>query len=196
MMTSSFCLPTKGLVDLADLDRITEILTKQKPQGMQSLKMPGFIAVSTDLLGSDHIGTVANDLLLGASSLVKKVADSIANVNSVGNSIANVNSVAAALLVISAVNNNKTNINTVATSISNVNIVGGDIANVNAVAGIDAEVTSGWQDCSRYAALYANWDRLPSRRMRPNKRHTCENSDTYFPTQKAVNDGLNLTMAK
>lgn len=120
---------------LADLDRITEILHEAETARDAILENAGFIAVSTDLLGSDHIGTVATDLLLGASSLVKKVADSIANVNSVGDSIANVNSVAAALLVISAVNNNKTNINAVAGNATNINAVNANKTNIDAVAG-------------------------------------------------------------
>ena len=307
---------------LADLDRITEILHEAETARDAILENAGFIAVSTDLLGSDHIGTVANDLLLGVSSLVKKVADSIANVNSVGNSIANVNSVAAALLVISAVNNNKTNIdavagneadidvvaadlnlgvaskikivaedkanidavaanktniNTVAGDITNVNAVAGNKTNIdavagnatninavndnktniNAVAGINADITTlaGISDdvevlaiqsveiqsladraakidalhdkiaemdalygrtaaidalyarvskidalnarTTEIDALYAELGQIAAKENAANKKTTLvENSDTYFPTQKAVNLGLNRTMAE
>jgi hypothetical protein len=262
---------------LADLDRITEILHEAETARDTILENDGFIAVSTDLLGSDYIGTVANDLLLGASSLVKKVADSISNVNAVGDSIANVNSVAEALLVITAVNNNKPNINTVATSISNVNIVGGDIANVNAVAGnktnidavnanktnidavaginMDVSTVAGISNdveilaslsveiqalADRVAkidalhdkiaemdalygrtaeidalyarvskidalnartteidALYAQLSTIAEKENLSNKKSTlAENSETYYPNQKAVNDGLDTKTSK
>ena len=267
---------------LADLDRITEILHEAETARDAILENAGFIAVSTDLLGSDHIGTVANDLLLGASSLVKKVADSIANVNSVGNSIANVNSVAAALLVISAVNNNKTNINAVATNEADIDVVAADLnlgvaskikivaedkanidavaankTNINTVAGINADITTlaGISDdvevlailsveiqaladraakidalhdkiaemdalygrtaeidalyarvskidalnarTTEIDALYAELGQIAVKENTANKKTTLvENSDTYFPTQKAVNLGLNRTMAE
>lgn len=119
------------------------------------LNDPGFIAVSTDLLGDDDIGTVADNIagvaavasdLLGADNIgtvaanlngsdtIGEVAGSIANVNAVGGDIANVNIVATNIANVNAVAGNASNINTVAGDIADVVAVAGSIANVNIVA--------------------------------------------------------------
>lgn len=115
----------------------------------------GFIAVSTDLLGDDDIGTVADSISsvntvagdlggdndigtvatdLAGSDTIGTVAGSIANVNSVGGSISNVNTVAGSISNINAVAADATDIGTVATSIADVNTVAADIADVSTVA--------------------------------------------------------------
>lgn len=115
----------------------------------------GFIAVSTDLLGDDDIGTVADSISsvntvagdlsgdndigtvatdLAGSDTIGTVAGSIANVNSVGGSISNVNTVAGSISNINAVAGDATDIGTVAASIADVNTVAADIADVSTVA--------------------------------------------------------------
>lgn len=132
------------------------------------LQDTGFIAVSTDLQAtpskietvSDNLGAnqavsvVADDLNLGTSSLVKKVADDIANVNLVGPSIANVNTVAPQLtptgdvtVVADDLNDPSSNIEAVAGAITNVDNVGNNIAVINAVSqqigtGLDVTVVA------------------------------------------------------
>ena len=63
--------------------------------------------VATNLTGSNTVGTVAADLVLGINSTVKKTGDNIASVVAVAHDINNVNSVAG----------NSANINSVATTI-------------------------------------------------------------------------------
>lgn len=63
--------------------------------------------VATNLTGSNTVGIVAADLVLGINSTVKKTADNIASVVTVAHDINNVNSVA----------DNSANINSVATTI-------------------------------------------------------------------------------
>jgi hypothetical protein len=61
-------------------------------------------------LNKTNIDTVANDLALGASSNVKKVADAIANVDAVGAAITDVTNVAAKLTEIDSVADNMTSV--------------------------------------------------------------------------------------
>lgn len=100
----------------------------------------GFVAVSTDLLGDDNIGTVA---------------DSIANVNAVALNETNINAVATDLLgddnigtvatnitEVVAVGTNITNVLNVDANESNINAAVANEANINIVAGIAAAVST------------------------------------------------------
>ncbi len=79
-----------------------------------------------------NVDTVATDLQLGATSLIKKTSDNILNVNAVAGNETNIN----------AVNANKTNIDAVAGNSANINNVAGNKTNVDIVAGINSAIST------------------------------------------------------
>jgi hypothetical protein len=98
-----------------------------------------------------------------------------------------IGTVAAALAIITAVNNNSANINTVA----------GISVAVTTVAGKETEITALGARTTEIDALYAELDQIAVKENAANKKTTLsEDSDTYFPTQQAVNEGLDQTMAE
>jgi hypothetical protein len=113
--------------------------------------------VTTVATSISAVNAVATDLGLGASSLIKIVADNIAYVTSVAN----------------------------------------NITNVNTVAGLNTEITALGARTTEIDALYAQLSTIAEKENLSNKKSTLsENSEIYYPNQKAVNDGLNLTMAE
>jgi len=97
----------------------------------------GFVAVSTDLLGANTIGTVA-----GIAAAVSTVAGISADVTTVAGISANVTTVAGIAANVTTVAGISANVTTVAGISANVTTVAGISANVTTVAGISAAVTT------------------------------------------------------
>ncbi len=103
----------------------------------------GFIAVSTDLLGPNTIGIVADDIAsvvatAGSIAAVNTVATNLDGSNTIGTvatSIANVNAVGINIAHVIAVDGNATNIDAAVANATNINIVAGDHTAINTVSG-------------------------------------------------------------
>lgn len=147
---------------------------------------------------------------------IDRVEDIAADVTAVATIAADVSAVAAIDDAVSAVNANSTNIDAVAANATNINAVAAIDSNVTTVAGIDTEVTALAGKTTEIDALYAeidaigakatvasvdnlagtgrttetvkgNADAIALRELLSNKKTTlADNSDTFYPTQKAV----------
>jgi hypothetical protein len=182
---------------LATLDEITELRDEVQGYRDEILNDPGFQAVSADLIGDDNIGAVADAL-----AIITAVNNNSTNINIVATNNTNVTTVATS---ISAVNTVATDlglgasslIKIVADNIAYVTTVANNISNVNTVAGLNTEITALGARTTEIDALYAQLSTIAEKENLSNKKSTLsENSETYYPNQKAVNDGLNLTMAE
>ena len=176
---------------LATLDEITELRDEVQGYRDEILNNPGFQAVSADLLGDDNIGAVATSL-----AIITAVHNNATNINTVATNNSNVTTVATSISAVNAVATDlglgaSSLIKIVADNIAYVTSVANNITNVNTVAGLSTEITALGARTTEIDALYAELGQIAVKENTANKKTTlAENSDTYFPTQKAVNDGL------
>ena len=137
------------------------------------------------------------DAVAANKTNIDAVAGNEVNIDAVAGNNPNITAVAGNEVNINAVNANKPNIDAVATNGTNINAVSAIDDEVTTVAGIDAEVTALGARTTEIDALYAELGQIAVKENTANKKTTLvENSDTYFPTQKAVNLGLNRTMSE
>jgi|GEM_PF-6616884 len=182
---------------LATLDEITELRNEVQGYRDEILNDPGFQAVSADLLGIDNIGAVADAL-----AVITAVNNNSTNINTVAGNNTNVTTVATSINAVNTVANDlglgaSSLIKIVSDNITYITTVANNINNVNTVAGLNTEITALGTRTTEIDALYAELGQIAAKENAANKKTTLvENSDTYFPTQKAVNDGLNMTMAE
>lgn len=182
---------------LATLDEITELRDEVQGYRDEILNDPGFQAVSADLIGDDNIGAVADAL-----AIITAVNNNSTNINTVATNNSNVTTVATSISAVNAVATDlglgaSSLIKIVADNIAYVTSVANNITNVNTVAGLSTEITALGARTTEIDALYAQLSTIAEKENLSNKKSTlAENSETYYPNQKAVNDGLNLTMAE
>jgi hypothetical protein len=182
---------------LATLDEITALRDEVQGYRDEILNDPGFQAVSADLIGVDNIGAVADAL-----AIITAVNNNSTNINTVASNNSNITTVATSISAVNAVATDlglgaSSLIKIVADNVAYVTSVANNITNVNTVAGLNTEITALGARTTEIDALYAQLSTIAEKENLSNKKSTLsENSETYYPNQKAVNDGLNLTMAE
>jgi hypothetical protein len=182
---------------LATLDEITALRDEVQGYRDEILNDPGFQAVSADLIGVDNIGAVADAL-----AIITAVNNNSTNINTVASNNSNITTVATSISAVNAVATDlglgaSSLIKIVADNVAYVTSVANNITNVNTVAGLNTEITALGARTTEIDALYAQLSTIAEKENLSNKKSTLsENSEIYYPNQKAVNDGLNLTMAE